>query len=256
MRTIWNIISVLALSNLIAILVFVLWLWQTKRLNGDRIQEVRNLLGTTADEQAMAEAEKAKQDAEAEAKAEDAARLLNPPMTSSAQVAVLNQIQQQTAQALRRLEEEKRQLSAALDARERAIEDLRRRFEAEKAAYQNSVAAQQDAETDEQFQKAVKLIESLPPKQGKEKITNLVNDGKTEQAVAYLNAMSGRSAGKILKEFKTPVESQLATDLLERLRRLGSPAEVGEPTDAGSQPDRTATGSSPTGTRANASGAS
>lgn len=65
----------------------------------------------------------------------------------------------------------------------------------------------------------------MPPKLAKQMIQQLVHDQKIEQAVAYLDAMDGRAAKKILSEFKTAEEIDLATELLERLRTLGTPSE-------------------------------
>ena len=49
----------------------------------------------------------------------------------------------------------------------------------------------------------------------------MVADGQLQQAVAYLDAMKPRAASKILKEFKSPSEIVLATELLEKLRTFG-----------------------------------
>jgi hypothetical protein len=77
---------------------------------------------------------------------------------------------------------------------------------------------------------AVRQYEQVPPKQGKRMIMELVVMGQVEQAVAYLDAMNVRAAGKILKEFKTDEEIKLATELLEKLRTFGSkPSEQGVP---------------------------
>lgn len=52
--------------------------------------------------------------------------------------------------------------------------------------------------------------------------------GGIDQMVAYLNAMAPRAANKILREFKTPDEVVLATELLEKLRIFGFEAEAAE----------------------------
>jgi hypothetical protein len=221
MKRLWNIIGFMAIVNLIAILVVVAWLWQSQRIDRDRVEKVRALLSISIPDELAAADEQAKKDAEGKAAEEAAARLRNPPVTSAAQVTALNQLEREVAQGLRRLQDEKRQLSAALDTRERAIKQREDEFASERLAWEQSIKDQRAAQTDQQFAKAVKLIESLPAKQGKEKLVTMVNQGGTDQAVMYLNAMSPRAAGKILKEFKSAEETRLATDLLERLRKLG-----------------------------------
>jgi hypothetical protein len=79
----------------------------------------------------------------------------------------------------------------------------------------------------------VKLLESQPPKQTKKEIMQLVADGKTDQAVRYLDGMSNRGLKKVFGEFKTDPEVKLATELLERIRMLGQPdGQVDTETDS------------------------
>ena len=81
---------------------------------------------------------------------------------------------------------------------------------------------------DGQFAKVVRQLESVPPKQAKQIMLNLIGTGRADQAVAYLDAMSARPAAKLLREFKTDRETELATELLEQLRTFGVEAEVAE----------------------------
>lgn len=48
----------------------------------------------------------------------------------------------------------------------------------------------------------------------------LIETGKKEQAVAYLNAMSSRNASRVMAEFRAR-DPMLTADLLERLRVFG-----------------------------------
>ena len=97
--------------------------------------------------------------------------------------------------------------------------------------WEKTVAAEVSRKADEQFAKTVKLLESLPPKQAKQTIVELLSTDKADQAVAYLNAMKPRLAAKVLGAFKTTAENKLATVLLEQLRTFGLPADG--PDDAG-----------------------
>jgi hypothetical protein len=86
---------------------------------------------------------------------------------------------------------------------------------------ENMIRTEGQRKVDEQFLQTVKQYEQLTPKQGKQMIVALVNQKQTDQAVAYLDAMSPRAASRILKEFKTESEIALATELLEKLRTFG-----------------------------------
>ena len=55
MRTAWNIITLVALANLIAIVGFVWWLHFSGRLDMDRVEAVRTMLSETISEQTTRE---------------------------------------------------------------------------------------------------------------------------------------------------------------------------------------------------------
>ena len=44
MKTLWNIVSFLAVVHLLALVMFVGWLWKSGRLDGARIDELREML--------------------------------------------------------------------------------------------------------------------------------------------------------------------------------------------------------------------
>lgn len=228
LRSLWNGVSFLAVVNLLAILLFVGWLWQSQRLDRQRIQSVRELLAMTIPEQAQAEEEAAiKAEAERQRQIEEA-RQLNPPGSSAAQILLVSRIDEQANQAMRRLREENRLLMDQLKAAKDDLQQRETRFEKNKETWLADEKADQERRVNEQFLQVVKLLEALPAKQAKEKIRELIDLGKTDQAVAYLDAMNGRAAAAVLREFKTTEDNKLATSLLEKLRTFGTPAGVAE----------------------------
>ncbi|MEM7227922.1 MAG: hypothetical protein AAF432_03820 [Planctomycetota bacterium] len=229
MKTLWNMVSVLAVANLLALGIFVGWLWKTERLTVDRLRDMRSMMMMTAEEEALAAAEKATLDAVAMDEAAARARKSNPPLPSGVLINQQQDASMTDAQIVRRLEDEKNMLVQQLQLKTRQIEQERESFEKERTAWQNATESERQQRSDTQFAKVVSLYESIPAKQAKEMLTNLVDDDATAQAVAYLNAMQPRAAAKIIKELKTDVENQLATDLLENLRTYGIAAEVTEP---------------------------
>lgn len=225
MKTLWNAVSFIAVVNLLAMLMFVAWLWQSQRIDAARIDQLRELFARTVPEIEQEAAAKTAAEAAALAQAEVDARERRPAITSAVQIAALSSVQEQEAQAARRLGDEQRQLLALLETRRGELEHRIAQFDADKQSWEAQVSRQQQRRTDEQFLKAVAQYESVPPKLAKQMIQQLVRDQKIEQAVTYLDAMDGRAAKKILSEFKTAEEIDLATELLERLRTLGTPSE-------------------------------
>lgn len=223
MKTIWNAISFLAAVNLLALALFAGWLWQTGRLNRDRIDAARALFSPTIDETAAGEKRLAEAEALARRERAEQARRDNPPLPSAARVELLAQVQEEGERSARRLEEVQRQLLGQLDVADEAIEAQRAALEAQRERWRVSVETAQQRKTDEQFRKAVTLLEALPPKQAKKEIIDLVGTNRVDQAVAYLDAMSARARGKLMAEFKSDQEVRLATELLERLRTFGLP---------------------------------
>ncbi|MCA9296549.1 MAG: hypothetical protein KC983_08525 [Phycisphaerales bacterium] len=230
MKRLWNMISFLAVVNLLAMGIFVGWMWQTGRLNIDRLRSLReSLMVTSADEAASMQTKEAAEQ-RARAEAEDLARRENPPLPSSVALRRNDDNSMRDAQIVRRLVDEKALLVDQLSMKTQQIEAERAAFEAERAAWQSATADERQRLTDTQFAKVVDLYSSIPAKQAKEMLINLVRTDDADQAVAYLNAMEIRAAAKIIKELKTDAENQLATDLLEQLRTHGLGATAMEST--------------------------
>lgn len=226
MRTLWNTLSFLAVINLLGLTLFTAWLWQSGRLNADRLRSVRDLLAPTVAEAAAAEAAALEQ-AQAEAQeAQEVARRENPPLASARQIAYLDQDAELAAHSRRRLEASKEQLLEQLDRTMAQLDAKEQELAALRAEWDASTRTERERNSDVQFQKTVKLYESLDSKQAKGMLLDLVEAGNMDQAVAYLNAMSTRPATKIISELSSDVERPLATELLERLRTFGTLAEA------------------------------
>ncbi len=116
-----------------------------------------------------------------------------------------------------------------LDQRQRELMDLKRQVDlasqklaADRAALdkrqQELAAKEQEAQrlqSDTGFQNSLDLYTAMPAKQVKTIFMNL-----SEQTVQqYLQAMDTRTAGKIIKEFKTPDETAFIQRVLERIRQ-------------------------------------
>ena len=232
MRTLWQAVSFLAIVNLLALALLAGWLYGSGRLNRERVLAIRETLAPTIEEaQAAAEAAAAEAAAVEQAEAE-AARRANPPLASEAHLSTVADYQRANLQAEQRMAEQAAQLRADLEAQMAQLERERDAFEAERTAWRESIREEHERRSDEQFQKAVKLYESVKPALAKDWLMNLIEDGESGQVVAYLNAMNTRAAKKILEEFKGEADGELAAQLLEDLRTLGLNAGLaGETSD-------------------------
>lgn len=205
MKKLWNLISIIAFVNLLAVLGFGGWLWSSGRMDKEKLKAMLEAPPPPADPNANAEAPPPEPEGD-----------LTP---TTLKIDAGERQTRREAMSSRRLNEEKDQLDKELEDREQKLAAERDGFKAERDAWEASMASTKAAKTDEQFRKAVKLLENVPAKQGKEWILELVKQGETDQAVAYLDTMSSFKATALLKAFKGDEETKVATELLEKLRQ-------------------------------------
>ena len=225
MKGLWIIISTIALANFLAMAGLIGWLQMTDRLDAARLNEVRTLFSETlTDKQNAAAALKAAEE-EAAKKEAEAIRAGTPPL-SAAEAMVSERVQsEQQRQHVERLRREVEDLQRSL-ARERdELDEEWKRLRAERDAFQVMRDRLAELEGSEQFERALRLYESLKPDQTQALLQQLIDDGNIEQVVSYLDAMQTRTASKVLAEFKDPA---VAAGLLERLRTRGLEARVPE----------------------------
>ncbi len=239
MRTLWNVVSFLAVVHLLALVMFVAWLWRSDRLDAARIHEFREILSTTTGNPAQRDRLAAEAAARLRMEQEDEARRRDPPLPSAENVSVQYRTQQAGQLAARHVDDTRQQLQRQIDLTAQQMREQRGELEAQRQALAGDAAAAAREEK-QQMDRAVKLLESLPPKQAKMKLVELVRSNRMDQAVAYLNAMNQRSAGKVLSEFKTDLENPLATELLERIRTLRLSKAAAGPEPGNAQPATTA----------------
>lgn len=220
MKAIWNIITVMALANLIAIVGFVWWLHFSGRLNSERVQEVRALLAETIADQAARETTEA---AEAEDQAQQQAeveRMAGPPVTASETLALRIETSEIDQQRIRLLERQVKNLTETLARERRKLDADRAAFETDRDdfnAMRERIAA---IEGDEQFAKSVGVLEALKSADAKETLGRLIVTDR-EQVVSYLDAMKPRTRSKIVTEFVKDGQADLAAELLEEIRVRG-----------------------------------
>ena len=227
MKTAFKLLLILAIANLFAFGGFVGWLVGSGRLDAGRVERLRAMLAETVAEENARLAREEEEGAIAATAAADERRLRELPMARTDQIVAAERFEERAARALRALEDERRRMEADLAGREQEITGREEALVARQAEWEDSIADAKARETNGQFRKAVRLLEAAPAKQSKAWILELVRSGRGQMAVTYLDAMNQAKSAALLKAFKGEDEAAVATDLLERLRVLGLESEVG-----------------------------
>jgi hypothetical protein len=227
MRTIWTIVSVLAVANLLALAAFMGWLVLADRMDLGRVREIRAVLSETVSEQrARGEAEEqARLEAEAEAARLAAADPgVGEPVTAAQLVNLKLEFSELDEQRLMRLRREFDDLRRTLEAERRQLDEQRRALLAEIDEFNETRRRIAEVEGSEQFRKALATYRTLRPAEAKAMMQQLLGPGVDEagamEVVSYLNAMDERERARIISEFQKE-DPALAADLLQRLRNHG-----------------------------------
>lgn len=218
MRSLWLILTTIALAHFLALLALVGWLAGTGRLSAERVHAARAIFAPTIEEEAALAAERATREEAERAAAEQESFMREAPTRAEDALSRGLSAEAAETQALSRLGREAQDLRRTF-AREMAqIEQARERLQRERDEFEALRARLAELEGSEQFEKAVRLYQSLKPRQARDLLLTLINSGQIEQAVSYLNAMELRTASRIIAEFEDPA---LAANLLERVRTRG-----------------------------------
>ncbi len=228
MRSIWIIISTLAIAHLLALLGFVGWLGSTDRLSRDRVGRLRTLFTSTIAQDRAEFSEQDRKDQEARAAEQERARDAIPPGAAEQKLAAASQQEQVADLQGRRFMRDTANLINTLTKDREALDRDRAAFALEVEAFKRMRQRIAAEEGSEQFQKAVALYQSLKPDQARSMFASLITQGQTEQVVAYLNALPARNSSKILAAFQAN-DPALAADLLERLRKRGMEVSATSP---------------------------
>lgn len=223
MKSIWIIVSTLALANLLALLGLGAWLKATDRLSMDRIRAVREVFAQTTTDEATAEGALEAEAQRSQAEADEQAKQASPPLSAEGALNADDLETEKARQHVERLRREVADLQRSLLRERAALDDGWAQFRAEKQAFEEMRVRLAALEGGEQFERTLRLYEALKPKQAQDLLQQLIDAGDTEQAVSYLNAMQTRTASRIIAEFEDPA---VAADLLERLRTRGLEARA------------------------------
>jgi hypothetical protein len=219
-RSVWLIVSTIAVANLLALLGFAGWLIASDRLDLDRAESVREMIAITIGEEAEREREaEAELDAERE-RLEEQGRLGGIPISASDRLNILREVDEVSRQRFERMERETRDLQRQLREELDAIAAERAAFETVRDAFEVRRAEIAELEQSKQFKRAMQLYESSKPEVAANMLESLLAQGNEQDVVSYLNAMKPMAARKVIEVFegRDPV---LAARLLEGVRNYG-----------------------------------
>jgi len=237
-RLVWHVFIGLVLVNLLAAGGFVGWMYLDGRINRERIEKVVETFKLTIDQEKALLAQAEQIEEENRKMLEQQVRLesiADGPQT------LKQRLEQETKAkeiALERLKFYNQQNEALREEMARFQREYDRRLaelDQQRAEFEQWVKQQEEETRDENFQQVVALYQTQPAKQTKQAFQALIQQGKIEQVVSYLAAMSSRKAGQVLAQFKTPAEVTQAAELLERLRLRGHYTLLGEQNMADSE---------------------
>lgn len=200
------------------------WLYWSGRLDKARVERVYELFRPTIDAERQKIAEERKAEEEAQAKAAEAARLKSVsqgPVTLGDRLQTEQQADAIALERVERLQSDIRSLQQQIAMAKGLLTRQREELEAEKKQLALAATQTRNQVAEENFRQTVQMYEQLKPKQTKDMFRNLLSEGQRDQVVEYLASMQLRKAAAVLKEFKTPEEIALATELVERLRSRG-----------------------------------
>lgn len=251
MKTIWTILALLAVFNILAVVGLVGWLNATDRLSRDRVLAVSRVFSTTVEQE---KAEKAKQEAEEKLKAEERAReerLALPPVSAAEKVAEQQFRDAQKSQTLLRQQQELETLRASLIKRIDDLDLRERKLALERKSFDEQRAKIQAEEASAQFKVAMATLEGQRPKDAKQVLMAMLQEKQHDQVISFLNKMEEGKRVKVMAEF-VKEDAALAADLLQRLQaRSITPSSGGSAVRPGSdtaasrnEPKSTATGES------------
>lgn len=207
----YNSAAIVALATLLAGGGFVAYLFGSGKLNAERTERIAAILRDEPGESPQSDGKQT----EADQPAESDTPVRNAPSAQEIQ---------QTRQRDRLRRAVLNRAGADADARRALAEQMlqhallvQEQIEASKTAWDERVRKMNEAAQDEGFQRELKIVSKLSPKLAKGHVVLTWQKHKAD-AVRLLREMEPSKVTRILEQFKTPEEQQLAHELLEQLR--------------------------------------
>jgi hypothetical protein len=216
MKRLWDLLVLTLALNFLALAGGLGYLYQTGRLDRGRVGKVKEVLfpPTTqpaATTQPAGEAPTSSQQL-------DALLAQHAGLPAGQQVDFIRQTFDAQMAELDRRTRELADLKTQIDMANAKLATDRAALDADRKRLTDEQAQAKKLAADQGFQDSLTLYSSMPARQVKSIFMTLNDDA----VLQYLQAMDAGTAGKIIKEFKTPDELDRVQRILERMRK-GNP---------------------------------
>lgn len=242
MKAIWNIMSIMAIANLVALLLLIGFVAATGRLNVERLNALRDLFKPTiASETAKADKEQAESEAAAqldaqatlEASLRGESDASGEPIMADDLVNIKLEQSEIDRQNLHLLTQHVERLRQTLRSELEQLDQRYKAFEAERKAFTDMRDAENKTRRDEQFRKSVATLEQMAPKSAKRTIDAMirteagvpVDEAGMTRAVRLLDAMEEGARTAVIDQFQKE-DPALAAGLLARIEQHGNDSDV------------------------------
>lgn len=220
MKKVWTAILILLFANTFAAAGFLSWLVVSGRIDIQRLTYIREMLGETVEQEKARLAAEEAQLQESLAAADDGIPD-GPSRTASELVAMRLEATAVDRQRIERLRREVEDLQRKLRRDQSMLDSQASDFKEQREAFRAMRARLAEIEGQEQFRKSVELVNSLKSSDSKALLDVLLNEGRQEQVVSYLDALEDRTRSRIIAEFIKDGQQDMAANLLESLRLRG-----------------------------------
>lgn len=218
MKKLWDVVVLMLAINFVALAGGVGWLYKAGRLDRERVGKVKEVLFPPATQPAAPTTQPVSDLASTSRQQLDALLAQHAGLPAGQQADLIRQTFDEQMAELDRRTRELADLKSQVDMANARLATDRAALEADRKRLTEDQAQAKKLASDQGFQNSLDLYSSMPAKQVKA-IFMTLND---EAVLQYVQAMDAGTAGKIIKEFKTPDELDRVQRILERMRK-GNP---------------------------------
>lgn len=223
MKTILRVMALTLALNFLALAGGVGWLWQSGKLDKDKVARIREVL-FAADAPATRPTTQPSDEASGDLPRAPKLEEMLAKTSGKSAAEQLQYIRTSFDTQMAQLDHLRKQLLALQQqvklAQDQVLVD-RKKLQDEKLALTRREQEAQRLANDKGFQDSLGLYESMPAKQVKTLFMGMDDAGM----LRYLQAMEPAKAARIAKEFKTPEETERLKKVMEKMRQPESVAK-------------------------------
>jgi len=216
MKRLWDVLVLTLAVNFLALAGLIGWLYQGGHLDKQRIASVKEILFPPP---AAPTTQPSIDPTTRPVLQLDELLARHSNMSAGEQVDFIRQTFDTNMAQLDRRARELSDLQAQIDLANAKLISDRAALDADRKKLTDDQDKARKLASDQGFQDSLNLYNTMPSKQVKTIFMTLNDDA----VLQYMQAMDSRTAGKVIKEFKTPEETERVQRILERMRK-------GEPT--------------------------